>query len=102
MVAQLVALKVMDQEPELDELCELLAGLELIQRCAEGGRGEDMASNEALTAVGSIADGLTTLVRSLDDTHILDLEKIQGELKRLSDDENTGVRAATQTGHIKD
>ena len=70
----------MDQEPELDELCELLAGLELIQRCAEGGRGEDMASNEALTAVRSIAGDLTAMVRALDDTHTLDLEKIQAAL----------------------
>ena len=68
-------------EPEIDELCELVAGLELIHRCADDGRGSDMASNEALTAVGAIAVDLIAMVRALDDTNILDLEKIQARLK---------------------
>jgi len=89
LVGQLLLLMQMsepDQELDLEELCELVAGLELIHSCSEEGRGNDMASNDALMAVGAIAVDLIAMVRSLDDTCVLNLEKIQSELKK-----NTGA-----------
>lgn len=72
----------LEQEPELDELCEIIAGLELIQRCAQDGRSEDMVVNESLDAMGAIAADLIAMVRSLDETNIFDLEKIQEQMRR--------------------
>ena len=72
----------LEQEPELDELCEIIAGLELIQRCAQDGRSEDMVVNDSLDAMGAIAADLIAMVRSLDETNIFDLEKIQEQMRR--------------------
>jgi hypothetical protein len=74
----------LDQEPELEELCELIAGLELIQSVAESARGADPAVNDSLNAIAAIAIDLTEMVRSLDETNVFDLEKIQKQMDEKS------------------
>lgn len=75
-----------DQEPELDELREIVAGLELIQRISQDGRGHDVVSNEALDAAAIIADSLLEIVRSLDETNMFDLSKVD-----FKNNENAGA-----------
>lgn len=67
-------MRMREQDPEIDELCELLAGLELIQRTAEFADRSD--AMDSLETINRIAGDLVVLIRSLDETTIFNLDKI--------------------------
>lgn len=66
-----------DQGPEIEELCELLAGLELIQSIAETADRYD--AMDVLEAIQGVAHDLIVILRSLDETSIFNLEKISNK-----------------------
>jgi len=56
--------------PEVDELVELLNGLEFIEDLAKLGRGFDDASNTALKSIRVRTQRLIEVLRSLDETNM--------------------------------
>jgi hypothetical protein len=62
--------------PEVDELVELLDGLEFIVDLTEIGQGLDVASNTALKAISERARHLMKVVRSVNETTMFGPEEL--------------------------
>jgi hypothetical protein len=62
--------------PEVDELVELLSGLEFIANLCEIGRGLDVVSNTALRSIQEQAERLLQIVRSVNETTMFGPEEL--------------------------